>query len=877
MPVRLFQTFINTNVIEETLTKRATALGVEEQSGIPQMGRPVPVVFGTRRIDGAVVFWQGVENNLKIISPLYYDKNRRFAETLLEVEQDENNLISLASQVSSGDPAGNNKVGDPFARPSQKRNFTRAYMISMRMLICVGPIDDIRLFLANNSQFRCYKWPRRVTWTSRLSLWLRYTPSGGDPVINADPQWERDVTRYIVSLDAGDLFGGYTGSGGLGLPRIKDSNPSFSFTSSRLLFRRKLFSEFYLCKGDPRSPNVPNYPHLRAEEGVQSLGTTSLCFSNFNFGGNAQLPRWRLAVQRVHKQTDYRPQWYPEKVVVQRGPLLENIFLMFVVPRHVDILYEAMRAIGEMVSNFERLSPPGQNVLTVQVLVYVPGNTVGATTKSGYIRTRAQFDAFSRRFHPIVFSTYSPGALWRNIMEAQVARNDYAKNFYGTGNTNQLRFGQGVRAPSRLREHTGIFLFWGECDPISDASLEKGKYWFEGLSVGSHVIIQGNPAASGFHTVTTQGYPDYIPDIRSVYYDTPSPHNNVTRTGRANAQAVIFDQPGEPKRLNREQGESPYDFMLNSTPTYTTMNPIHALRECLINKDWGAGIEESNIDDAGFRFAADICESDDERLGFCDIWDKLDPPDRFIQSILDYVDGMLYFDQLNDLWRLKLIRGDYDVDTIPLFNQTNVSELLRYKRQHTDQVVNSLTVKFFNIISDAEDAVTVHDLGRTSAVGNVVSVVQQHPGCPLRESAVRVANREFFALSRPLMSFDLVVETSAANHLGPGDPIKVQWVDLFDKVIVMRIMSIDHGDGKLGTVTLRCIQDTFANLQDLPPTISVDENTGVIDGEPTILPEPQNPIEFSGDVFFEEAHYTDALSVFPDQATLDRDLAGGRS
>ena len=224
-----------------------------------------------------------------------------------------------------------------------------------------------------------------------------------------------------------------------------------------------------------------------------------------------------------------------------------------------------------------------------------------------------------------------------------------------------------------------------------------------------------------------------------------------------------------------------------------------------------------------------------------------------------------------------MIRDDYDVDAIPLFNQANTTELVGYKRQHTDQVVNALTIKFFNILTDSEDAITVHDLGRTAATGNVVSTVQQHPGCPLRESAAAVANREFFALSRPLLSFDLIVETSAANHLGPGDPIKVQWVDLFDKVIVMRILSIDYGDGKLGTVTLRCIQDTFANLQDLPPTISIDETTGIIDGEPLLPQPPVDPIEYSGDLFFQEAHYTDALGVFPDQATLDRALTARRT
>ena len=876
MPIRLFRTFINTNVIEETLTKRATPLGIEEQSGIKEMGRAVPVVFGTRRIDGAVVYWQGVETNSRLVSPKYYDKDGIFAASLNEVDWDNRNLYSRYLQLRARKlplKDGTKVLGDELDDPvTEKRDFTRCYVVTVRMILCVGPLDDIKFWLSNNQEFRCNQMPRQVTQAASLLFWLGATPystvnpSTPNNTILADPNWHEGVRRYVVAPDAGNMFGI---NGGLGFPFIKEKNRVTSGPfdlgmiegPSNLLTKRRYFSEFYMVDGRTPEQSVGTNqpiaaPYFRAEEGSVSSGVTSLVFGNFIWGGLAQLPRWRMAVQRVHKQTDYSDQWYPEKVVVQRGPILEKIYLIFTIAYDQIIYPAAVAAIRRMVKDFQRLGPAGENPLTVQIAI-IWGTTIAAVSRSGYITTSAELETYLARQTRTLgtLTTVNPLIAIGTMFEFQKARSRHNDNYYGGMHTNELRFGQGVQAPTRLREHVGAFLFWSNARS-SSTHLESAKAWFENLSVGAGVPDRRSPA--GIHS----GFPEWIADIRSIYTDTPN-------SRYAKEIAETLDQPGQPKVLAKD--ESPYDFMLSSAPTFTTMNPVHALREALINKDWGAGVDERKLDDAGFRQAADTCQA--EKLSYCYVWDKLDPPDRFIQEILDYIDAMMYFDQLNNLWRLKLIRNDYDISSLPLFNQTNISELARYKRQHSDQTVNSVTIKFFNILTDTEDAITVHDLGRTSVAGNVVSVVQEHPGCPLREAAAIVANREFFALSKPLVSFDLVVETSAAEHLGPGDAIRVQWVDLFANILVMRIMSVDYGDGKTGTITLRCIRDTFADPQDLPATIGVDETTGDISGAPTLIPDPIPPTDFAGDLFFQEGHYTDALGTFPDAASLDAEIA----
>lgn len=555
MAVRLFQTFINTNVIEETLTKRATPLGVEEQSGIKQIGRPVPVVFGTRRLDGLVVFWQGVETNSRLISPLYVDKDGRFARDLIEVEYDDDNRFSFREQLPSPNPS-NLKVADSFPentsnrgpRSFYKRNFFRMYILTLRMIMCVGPIDDVRLWLANNVTFRCYKM-RHVNRAKQLSEFYGFAPSGGDSTLSPDPIWGTGVQRYNVSFDAGDMFGGSVGkNGGLGYP-FYDGGVAYRGTNEQISpSDRRLFSEFYLSRGDDTQQ-----PYFRAEEGVTSAGVSSLVFSDFNFGGQATIPKWRMAVQRVYRQTDYRPQWYPDTMVVQRGPLLERQFLLFVIPYHSAIFDHAYDALHRLIRDFSRVAP---GALNMQVIIFKPGNSRNNMEVSPYIETLEQLTTF-RNGLGLVNTTFSTGSyfhLWETIVGRIWARVQYARNFYAGTHTTNLRFGQGVRAPTRLNEHTAVFQFMTDIAGASTVNDEYAIANYDQLVSGRLPYFSGEipspadgrqPRSAGFTGVIK----DSIPDVRTIYFNDNA--DNTAPTANTLKYAKIFDTAGEGINVGR--------------------------------------------------------------------------------------------------------------------------------------------------------------------------------------------------------------------------------------------------------------------------------------------------------------------------------------
>ena len=287
------------------------------------------------------------------------------------------------------------------------------------------------------------------------------------------------------------------------------------------------------------------------------------------------------------------------------------------------------------------------------------------------------------------------------------------------------------------------------------------------------------------------------------------------------------------------------------------MNPVVALREMLTDPDWGEGINESQIDDGSFILAARTCR--DEGLPYSAVYDKLGAIDKLVKSTTDYIDGIVYYEAATDKVRIKLIREDYTFTNIPTFDETNISQIKNYQRQHGHELINSVTIKYHDALKGSNEAVTVHDLEASSRVRKVVSATLNYDGCATNAAAVKVAERELTALSKAVISFSATV--NATEVLGLGDAVLVSWQDLEIARIVMRVSRIDYGDGTTGGITLHLIQDVFANLStfddivgdeplpdDTPTLIMLQENIKFLemsdrdllgamgpDGQPLIL------------------------------------------
>lgn len=236
------------------------------------------------------------------------------------------------------------------------------------------------------------------------------------------------------------------------------------------------------------------------------------------------------------------------------------------------------------------------------------------------------------------------------------------------------------------------------------------------------------------------------------------------------------------------------------------MNPAHIIRECLTNRDWGLGYSGVEIG-ASFTAAADRLFT--EGFGLSLIWQQDGSIEEFIGTVLDHIDATLFIDRRSGLWELKLIRADYDPDTLPVFDETNVVDWGRLGRRAPSDLVNSVTVRFTDPTTDDTGAVSVTDTARVQAMGEVIATTLDYPGIRAQNLAVRVAERDLRALSAPLLTGEIVV-TRAGADLAPGDVIRLRSERLELADVAMRISEIGQGDGRDNGIRLRIAEDAFA-------------------------------------------------------------------
>lgn len=241
--------------------------------------------------------------------------------------------------------------------------------------------------------------------------------------------------------------------------------------------------------------------------------------------------------------------------------------------------------------------------------------------------------------------------------------------------------------------------------------------------------------------------------------------------------------------------------------TQSDMNPAHIIRECLTDPDWGMGYAEADMDDASFTAAADTLY--DERMGMSLFWDTQISIEEFVQLICKHINASIYVDRKTGLFVLKLIRQDYDEGALLKLTPSNVSQVKNFTRVSFGELVNSVTVTYWDSALRDKATITVTDIALVSMQGATINTSVTYDGFTNVDIASRVAQRDLKALSTPLISCTVYANTDAAD-LNIGDCFKLSWPDYDIDEVVMRVATIGYGDGKSNRVRLTCTQDVFA-------------------------------------------------------------------
>lgn len=262
------------------------------------------------------------------------------------------------------------------------------------------------------------------------------------------------------------------------------------------------------------------------------------------------------------------------------------------------------------------------------------------------------------------------------------------------------------------------------------------------------------------------------------------------------------------------------------------MNPAHILVEGATNVAWGRGLNIGRLDLPAYQAAADTLYA--EGFGLCFRWSRSSDISEFLQLVLDHIGAVQAIDRRTGLLTLKLIRQDYDIDDLPLFDFSN--GLLAVEDLETaafDSSTNQVLVKYKDPITNEErTSAPITNLAAVQASGVTLTTTTEYFAIPTYDLAGRVAERDLQismgAMRRMTLHFD-----RRAAWLKPGAVFKVSAPDYGIGQLVVRAGKVSDGTLREGSITVVAIQDLFG----MPATTYVDpEPSGYV--PPDRIPRP---------------------------------------
>ena len=235
------------------------------------------------------------------------------------------------------------------------------------------------------------------------------------------------------------------------------------------------------------------------------------------------------------------------------------------------------------------------------------------------------------------------------------------------------------------------------------------------------------------------------------------------------------------------------------------VNPVHIVRELLAHPTWGMSYTAADIG-SSFEACADTLYNEGFGLSF--VWQSSGSILDFASTVMQHIQGALYVDPRTGKFEMKLIRDDYNINTLPVLDQSNIISVSQYERTSPGELVNQVTVLWTDPLNDRTRPVTVHNPATRAMQGGTVATTIEFPGIPEAGLANRVATRELRRLSSPVSRITLTVNRRTAP-LQIGDPAVLVWPDLNIESMVVRVAKIDYGTPDQNAITLHCVEDVF--------------------------------------------------------------------
>jgi hypothetical protein len=237
-------------------------------------------------------------------------------------------------------------------------------------------------------------------------------------------------------------------------------------------------------------------------------------------------------------------------------------------------------------------------------------------------------------------------------------------------------------------------------------------------------------------------------------------------------------------------------------------NPMNVIFEALTNDEWGLNVGAGNVNVIALRAIAATLKT--EGNGFAWVWDRQLNVLEVIRMIEEQVDGVLFADPVSNNYDFKLIRFDYTPGTLPLLDETNVTNVSRFQRPAWAETSNHVTVEFTDRRKNyTQSFALAQDMANVEIVQAVNAAAIKLPGVKDPTLANTLVWRELRQLSFPGATGQLTADRSQWD-LTPGDVRELTWDRLGLTRLPIRIVKVNRGEILNNKIKIDWTQDIFS-------------------------------------------------------------------
>ena len=236
------------------------------------------------------------------------------------------------------------------------------------------------------------------------------------------------------------------------------------------------------------------------------------------------------------------------------------------------------------------------------------------------------------------------------------------------------------------------------------------------------------------------------------------------------------------------------------------LNPAEAIYEILTNSDWGCDYTKDRIDVQSLVDLGITCE--EEGLGISIVGSDYTTAESYIAKILAHINGVKYDEPVTGKLTFKLIRNDYEIKDLPIFDESNCVSCTFSRLDWS----NSLTAVSANF-TDAEHKynmgeLTQQDVANVRITHNNVEKSIDATYFTTAQNAKIMAQTQLLSGGYPLASITLETNRTGYN-ITAGQPIAVTWNPYGLSKVVFRVTDVDYGSLTSGNIKITAIEDVF--------------------------------------------------------------------